>query len=187
MTGVWTWVKKKKNLTWVISVYYSCLTAFVGWDANLLMYLQEPPRGDGASGSDQFLSFSFFNFDSACHWCSRASCSACSFRTSRSTSSLFASLSASFLFASRTCTNRLSSRSSFCWSFTNCCNLPFLLTRCGCQCCRVPQISTHGHRGLLRWEKMQQQLLFVTILHNFNTTSQLNLTSATAATLSHEW
>ena len=28
----------------------SCLTAFVGWEANLLMYLQEPPRVDSASG-----------------------------------------------------------------------------------------------------------------------------------------
>ena len=33
----------------------SCLTAFVGWEANLLMYLQEPPRGDGASSSVNFL------------------------------------------------------------------------------------------------------------------------------------
>ena len=32
----------------------SCLTAFVGWEANLLMYLQEPPRGDGASSSVNF-------------------------------------------------------------------------------------------------------------------------------------
>ena len=33
----------------------SCLTAFVGWEANLLMYLEEPPRGDGASSSVNFL------------------------------------------------------------------------------------------------------------------------------------
>ena len=33
----------------------SCLTAFVGKQANLLMYLQEPPRGDGASGRVNFL------------------------------------------------------------------------------------------------------------------------------------
>ena len=30
----------------------SCLTAFVGQEANLLMHLQEPPRGDGASTVD---------------------------------------------------------------------------------------------------------------------------------------
>ena len=35
----------------------SCLTAFVGEEAYLLMHLQEPPRGDGASGSVNFLSF----------------------------------------------------------------------------------------------------------------------------------
>ena len=29
--------------------------AFVGQEAILLMYLQEPPRGDGASGSAKFL------------------------------------------------------------------------------------------------------------------------------------
>ena len=33
----------------------SCLTAFVGQGANLLMYLQEPPRGDGASSSVNFV------------------------------------------------------------------------------------------------------------------------------------
>ena len=33
-----------------------CLTAFLGKEANLLMYLQEPPRGDGASSSVNFLS-----------------------------------------------------------------------------------------------------------------------------------
>ena len=33
----------------------SCLTAFVDWEANLLMYLQEPPRGDGTSTSVNFL------------------------------------------------------------------------------------------------------------------------------------
>ena len=35
----------------------SCLTAFVGKDANQLMYLQEPPRDDGASVGVQFLLF----------------------------------------------------------------------------------------------------------------------------------
>ena len=33
----------------------SCLTAFVGQETNLLMYLQEPPRGDGASTCVNFL------------------------------------------------------------------------------------------------------------------------------------
>ena len=38
----------------------SCLTAFVGWEASLLMHLQEPPRGDGASSSVNFLFFWHF-------------------------------------------------------------------------------------------------------------------------------
>ena len=51
----------------------SCLTAFVGKEANLLMHLQEPPRGDGASSGVNFLltkwaSFLLCNFlsDVAC-------------------------------------------------------------------------------------------------------------------------
>ena len=39
----------------LVPVNCSCLTAFVGLEANLLMHLQEPPRGDGAYSSVNFL------------------------------------------------------------------------------------------------------------------------------------
>ena len=45
-----------KHSACLAPVHCSCLTAFVGKEANVLMYIQEPPRGDGASGSVNFLS-----------------------------------------------------------------------------------------------------------------------------------
>ena len=55
-----TMVIGHKQSACLAPVNCSCLTAFVGQEANLLMYLQEPSRGDGASGSVRFLlSFSY--------------------------------------------------------------------------------------------------------------------------------
>ena len=50
--ALWSSVRHSACLT---PVNCSCLTAFVGQEANLLMHLQEPPRGDGASSSVNFL------------------------------------------------------------------------------------------------------------------------------------